>query len=141
MARDGLLWGAFARLDRDGSPRNAILAIIAVSGLIPFVGRTAVGWIVDVTTIGASIAYGYVSYCTIRVAQKEGRRWVMASGCAGLVASAVFLIYFLVPNFWVVDALATDDYETVKAKWSALSEPGAFVENTAVTSIIREICR
>ena len=117
MARDGLLWGAFARLDRDGSPRNAILAIIAVSGLIPFVGRTAVGWIVDVTTIGASIAYGYVSYCTIRVAQKEGRRWVMASGCAGLVASAVFLIYFLVPNFWVVDALATESYFILSA-WS-----------------------
>ena len=117
MARDGLLWDRLARLDRDGSPRNAILAIVAVSCLIPFVGRTAVNWIVDVTTIGASIAYGYVSFCTIAVAKDEGRRWVMASGCAGLLASAAFMVYFLVPNFWVVDALATESYFILSA-WS-----------------------
>ena len=40
-----------------------------------------------------------------------------------------------------VDALASDDYETVKAKWAALSAPGAFVENTAITSVIRERVR
>ena len=117
MARDGLLWGRLARLDRDGSPRNAILAIVAVSCLIPFVGRTAVNWIVDVTTIGASIAYGYVSFCTIVVAKNDGRRWVVASGCAGLLASAAFMVYFLVPNFWVVDALATESYFILSA-WS-----------------------
>ena len=119
MARDGLLWGKLAKLDRDGSPRNAIVAIVAVSCLIPFVGRTAVGWIVDVTTIGASIAYGYVSFCAIMVAKKEGRRWVMASGCAGLLVSAAFMVYFLVPNFWVVDALATESYFILSA-WSII---------------------
>ena len=110
MARDGLLWGRFARLDRDGSPRNAVLAIVAVSCLIPLVGRTAVNWIVDVTTIGASIAYGYVSFCTAIVARKEGRRWVVASGCAGFLVSVAFMVYFFVPNLWVVDALATESY-------------------------------
>ena len=40
-----------------------------------------------------------------------------------------------------VDALASDDYETVKAKWAALSAPGAFVENTAITSVIRQVVR
>ena len=119
MSRDGLLWGAFGRLDRDGSPRNAILAIIAVSCFIPLVGRTAVGWIVDVTTIGASIAYGYVSFCTIMTARKDGRRWVMATGVAGVVVSAAFIIYFLVPNFWVVDALATESYFILSA-WSVI---------------------
>ena len=117
MSRDGLLWGAFAKLDRDGSPRNAILAIIAVSCLVPFVGRTAVGWIVDVTTIGASIAYGYTSFCTFVVAKRERRLFVMASGCAGLAISAAFLVYFLVPNFWVVDALAPESYLILSA-WS-----------------------
>ena len=119
MSRDGLLFGPFAKLDRDGSPRNAIVAIIAVSCLIPFVGRTALSWIVDVTTIGASIAYGYVSFCTFMVARKEGRRWMMASGCAGLAVSTAFLIYFLVPNFWVVDALATESYFILSA-WCIL---------------------
>ena len=117
MSRDGMLHGAFGRLDRDGSPRNAIVAIIAVSCLVPLAGRTAVGWIVDVTTIGASIAYGYVSFCTFIVARREGRRFVMASGVAGVVVSAAFMIYFLVPNFWVTDALATESYFILSA-WS-----------------------
>ncbi|MBR5549632.1 MAG: amino acid permease [Kiritimatiellae bacterium] len=119
MSRDGLLWRAFGRLDHDGSPRNAILAIIAVSCFIPLVGRTAVGWVVDVTTVGASIAYGYVSFCTIMVARKERRRWVMATGVAGVVVSAAFLVYFLVPNFWVVDALTTESYFILSA-WSVI---------------------
>ena len=117
MARDGMLWKPLGKLDRDGSPRNAILAIIAVSCFIPLAGRTAVGWIVDVTTIGASIAYGYVSFCTFMVARKEGRRFVMASGILGLAISAAFMIYFLIPNFWVIDALATESYFILSA-WS-----------------------
>ena len=117
MSRDGLLCDAFAKLDRDGSPRNAIVAIVAVSCFVPLVGRTTIGWIVDVTTIGASIAYGYVSFCTFMVAKKEGRRFVMASGCVGMVVSAAFMVYFLVPNFWVVDALATESYFVLSA-WS-----------------------
>ena len=119
MSRDGLLWKPLGRLNRDGSPRNAILAIIAISCLVPLVGRTAVGWIVDVTTISASIAYGYVSFCTIMVARKEGRRFVMASGIAGVAVSTAFMIYFLVPNFWVVDALAPESYFILSA-WSVI---------------------
>jgi len=117
MSRDGLLWEPFSRLDRDGSPRNAIVATIAVSCLIPLVGRTAVRWIVDITTVSACIAYGYVSYCTLMVAWKEGRRYVMASGLVGVIISTVFLIYFLFPNLWVVDALAPESYFILSA-WS-----------------------
>ena len=119
MSRDGFLWPPFARLDRDGSPRNAILAIIAVSCFVPLVGCTAVGWIVDVTTIGASIAYGYVSFCTVMVARAEGRRLVVATGFAGVVVSIAFLVYFLVPNFWVVDALTTESY-FILSVWSVV---------------------
>ena len=117
MSRDGLLWEPFSRLDRDGSPRNAIVATIAVSCLIPLVGRTAVRWIVDITTVSACIAYGYVSYCTLMVAWKEGRRYVMASGLVGVIISTVFLIYFLFPNLWVVDALEPESYFILSA-WS-----------------------
>ena len=123
MSRDGMLWNPLGRLDSDGSPRNAIAAIIAVSCLIPFLGRTAVGWLVDVTTIGASMAYGYVSFCAFRVAREKGRRWVMVSGCAGVAVSAAFIAYSFVPNFWVVDAMATESY-FILAVWSII---GGFV--------------
>ena len=119
MARDGLLCGALGKLDGDGSPRNAQVAIIAVSCLIPFLGRTTIGWVVDVTSIGASIAYGYVSYCTYALAKKDGRRREMAFGIVGLAVSVSFLVYFLVPNFWVVNALATESYFILSA-WSII---------------------
>ena len=117
MSRDGLLWKPFAKLDGDGSPRNAILAIVAVSCLTPFVGRTLVGWIVDVTTIGASIAYAYVSWCAYSVARRERRPFIVASGCAGLVLSVAFLVYYLFPNFWVVDTLRAESY-LILSVWS-----------------------
>jgi len=119
MSHDGLLPEFFSKLDKDSSPRNAILVVLASSCLVPFVGRTAIGWIVDITTIGASVAYGYVSFCTFRVAKDEGRRFVMASGIIGLVVSSLFMIYYLVPNFWVVDALSTEAYFFL-AIWSIL---------------------
>ena len=119
MAHDGLLPARLAELDRDKSPRNAILFVIVLSCLLPFVGRTAVGWIVDVTTIGASIAYGYVSFCAFKVAKEEGRRFVMASGCAGLVVSVAFLMYFLIPNFWGTEVLATESY-LIMVVWSVI---------------------
>jgi len=119
MSRDGLIWSPFSRLDKDGSPRNAILAIIGVSCLIPFVGRTVVSWIVAITTIGASIAYAYVSWCALTVARREKRPLVVASGCAGMAVSLAFLVYFLVPNFWVVDALAAESY-FILSIWSII---------------------
>ena len=117
VARDGILPERFAEIDGRDGPRNAIIAIVAVSCLIPFVGRTAVGWIVDVTTIGASIAYGYVSFCALRIAWMEGKKLVVVSGVAGLLVSMAFVVYFLVPNFWVVAVFSTESY-LILAAWS-----------------------
>lgn len=119
MAHDGLLPEFFSKLDKDHAPRNAIVVILASACLVPFVGRTAVSWIVDITAVGASVVYGYVSFCTFRVAKDEGRRYVMASGVAGLVVASLFMVYYLMPNFWVVDALATESY-FILAIWSIL---------------------
>lgn len=51
--REGEMPGALTGLNAHGAPDRAIWAVIAVSVLIPFLGRTAIGWIVDVTTLGA----------------------------------------------------------------------------------------
>ena len=117
MARDGIMPQPLSRLSADGAPRNAMLFIVALSLFVPFVGRTAIGWIVDVTTIGACVAYGYVSYCAYARAKTERRRLVMASGVAGFVAAVALAVYFLVPNLWSVGAFAPESY-LVLAAWS-----------------------
>ena len=52
----------FEKCSNKGNPKNAVYFIVIVSALIPFIGRTAIGWIVDVTTLGATIIYGLISY-------------------------------------------------------------------------------
>ena len=70
MAEDRMLPRWFGRLNGNGVPRNAVLFIMALSCLIPFFGRTAVSWIVDVTTIGATVVYGYTSFTAFRCAKR-----------------------------------------------------------------------
>ena len=119
MAQDELLPSWFCKLGKSGSPKNAILFITAVSLVIPFFGRTAIGWIVDVTTIGATIAYGYASIAAFKRAKADGKKLIMVTGIIGLVMSAAFTVYLLVPNFFSATSLATESY-LILAAWSIL---------------------
>ena len=110
VAEDGLLPSWFGRLNRWRVPGNAIAFIMLLSIPIPLFGRTAIGWIVDVNTIGATISYAYTSAVAFQSAREEGNRLVQATGLVGIVSSVLFFLYFLIPNFWSVSALATESY-------------------------------
>ncbi|MBO4547243.1 MAG: APC family permease, partial [Treponema sp.] len=58
VAKDDMIPSRYAHLNKARIPSNAVRLVTTISILIPFVGRTAIGWIVDVTTIGATIIYG-----------------------------------------------------------------------------------
>ncbi|MBQ9346598.1 MAG: amino acid permease [Oscillibacter sp.] len=117
MARDNLLPEWFAKLNKNKAPENAILFVMAISIPIPFFGRTAIGWIVDVNTIGATVAYAYTSAVAYKVAKDNGNLAVQFTGMIGMVTSLLFFLYFLVPNFWTVSALTTESYLILVA-WS-----------------------
>ncbi|MBQ6928494.1 MAG: amino acid permease [Oscillospiraceae bacterium] len=119
LARDGLMPKKLSELDGNGMPRNAVLLILLVSAFIPLFGRTAVGWIVDVTTVGAAIVYAYTSACALKLARKENDRLVSACGLLGVVISLVFLLYYLIPNLLAVTALSRESY-LILALWSVL---------------------
>ncbi len=119
MARDGILPKWLGKLNKNANPSNAQIAIVAVSCAVIFLGRTTIGWVIDVTTIGASIVYGYVSYCAYVQARHEGRRLRMAVGIAGLVTAIAIALYFLLPNFWSITAFANESYMMLAA-WSVL---------------------
>lgn len=67
LSLDDILPRKISELNDQGVPANAMKLIAAISVIIPFVGRTAIGWIVDVTTIGATLVYGFVSAAALRV--------------------------------------------------------------------------
>lgn len=98
MAQAHYIPGWFGKLHpRFQTPSNAILFIMVVSIIAPFFGRTALGWIVDISALGAAIGFGYTSASAMRFAWEEGRRWVVLSGFLGLLISVFFAVILLVP--------------------------------------------
>ena len=79
------------------TPVNAILFIMAVSILAPFFGRTALGWIVDISALGAAIGFGYTSAAALKFSLQEKRRGVQVSGFLGLLISLFFAVILLIP--------------------------------------------
>ncbi|MBQ9543824.1 MAG: amino acid permease, partial [Clostridia bacterium] len=119
MSEDSLIPGPIGKLDKNGVPRGAILAILAVSAILPFFGRTAISWIVDVTTVGATIAFTFTSAAAFRTARREKKRSAEVFGIIGLVVSVLFAFEFLVPNITSVKTLATESY-FILAAWGIL---------------------
>ena len=110
MGRDRILPEGIGSVNRYGNPGQAILLIAVLSVGIPLIGRTAIGWIVDVTTIGATIVYGFVSASAWKTAKFRGDRLPARTGAAGLVIMVAFGLYLLVPNLFAAGSMETESY-------------------------------
>ena len=119
LARDKMLPKWVGELDENDVPRNAIFAILGFSIILPFFGRTAISWIVDVTTIGATITYAFTSASALKIARKENDRFHMIAAILGIIASLMFAIEFLVPNILGITTLSKESY-LILAVWSIL---------------------
>ena len=119
LSQDGMMRSWFGKLDENDVPRRAILAILAISVFLPFLGRSAISWIVDVTTVGATIAYAFASASALKTARGEENKRAVVWGAAGLVVSILFAIVFLVPNLMAVKTLSTESY-LILAAWGIL---------------------
>ena len=111
MSNGGMIPRWFGALNRDGTPANAVLFVMCVSAAIPFFGRTVIGWPVDVSNLGAAIAYGYTSAAALAVSRKNGRAFVPhAAGICGIVMAIVFCLLMLVPNYLSGSTLSAESY-------------------------------
>ena len=119
LAEDKLLPGKIGELDRNQVPRKAILCILLVSVFLPFFGRTAISWIVDVTTVGATIAYAFASASAWKEAKAQKNRFYTVMGIVGMIVSLLFALEFLVPNIVSITTMSTESY-LILAAWSIL---------------------
>ena len=113
MADDDMIPKWFGRRNREGTPVNAVLTVMCLSIPIPFLGRTVIGWPVDLSNLGAALAYGYVSAAALALLKKEkvaGHLAEKAAGWGGLVMSMVFILLMLVPNYLSGSSLSTESY-------------------------------
>ena len=117
VAQDGILPKRFAKLNDKQIPVNAILLVLLVSLPIPFLGRTAIGWIVDTTTVGATIIYGAVSVTVFKVSGQEGakRNRIISGICLPILF--VFAVFLIFPSAFGDYTLETETY-VLLAVWS-----------------------
>ena len=110
LARDGILPRKAAELSPRGLPENASFLVAAVSLVIPFLGRTCIGWIVDVTTVGATIVYGFVSAAALKFGLTERSRRSTVCGGLGLGIMLLFAFFLLLPNLFFGVSMETESY-------------------------------
>lgn len=110
MTRDELLPKFFGKLNENHTPKNAILFVMLLSLPIPFLGRTAISWIVDVNTIGATIAYAYTSAVAFAKARKAKNLKAELTGLIGCVISVIFFLYFMLPNLFAFSGMTVESY-------------------------------
>ena len=119
LGRDGVLPSSLGELNRHGVPGKAIGLIALVSALVRFLGRTAIGWIVDVTTLGATLIYGFVSAAAWKTAGFRGDRTEKKTGLIGMAIMICFGVYLLVPNLFTTGSMEPESY-FLFVVWSVL---------------------
>lgn len=77
-------------------PNWVFIAIGIISIVVPFFGRTALLWFVDLSSVGASIAYFMTCLCAYKISSFFKDR--LMSGI-GMLVSLAFLIFLLTPVF------------------------------------------
>ena len=108
--RNGSAPSFLKKINRKGNPHYAIYAIVIISSLIPFMGRTAIGWIVDITTLGATIIYGLVSYAVFKDAKANEIHSAKRTGIMGLYLMVFFGFMLLLPHLFSFSSMASESY-------------------------------
>ena len=118
-SRNQVLPSCFTDLNSRKVPMNAIRFIAVVSILIPFLGRTAMEWIIDVMNIGAIIVYGMVSAATLKKAEERGDIIEKVTGALSLAVMMWLGMYLILPDLFYIGSMNKETY-LVFMIWSIL---------------------
>ncbi|MBQ3281820.1 MAG: amino acid permease [Eubacterium sp.] len=119
LSRDKILPSKFTALSHDGIPYKAVMLVMLVSLPVPLLGRTAIGWIVDVTTVGAILLYGFVSAAAWVKAKREDDKGKALFGLVGLVIMVIFGIYVVVTSTFGDGAMGRES-QMIFIIWSVI---------------------
>ena len=119
LAKDEVMPSRFCSFNKHGIPHKAIILIAAISVFVPFLGRTAIGWIVDVTTLGATLVCAFVSAAAMKHAKSGNDQRQKISGLLGLIICIFFELYMLLPNLFGTRTLEAESF-FLFVVWSVL---------------------
>lgn len=119
LSGDRVLPARYKSLTRDGIPARALFLVFLLSLPVMFVGRTAVSWIVDVTTVGAIILYGFASAAALALARTNNDRRMILSGALGLGLMIVYGILTVIESLAGAGGLPRES-QLIFIVWSVL---------------------
>lgn len=111
MAKENVIPAWFGKLhEKYKTPANAIIFIMIIAMIAPFFGRTALGWVVDMSSLGAAIGYGYTSIAALKFAREEKNGGIQFTGILGTIFAILFVVLLLVPIKMFGCSLGTESY-------------------------------
>lgn len=111
MSRESVLPKWFGTLHtKYNTPYKSILFLMCISLIAPFFGRTVLGWLVDMSSLGAAIGYGYTSAAVMKYAKETNVKMYMITGGIGAIISVFFAILLLVPIPMLNCSLGKESY-------------------------------
>lgn len=111
MSKENFIPQIFGRInEKYGTPAYAIIFVLIISMIAPFFGRTVLGWIVDMSSLGAAIGFGYTAFSAMILAYREKNKFIMLIGSLGCFFSVVFAILLLVPIPQIDSSLSIESY-------------------------------
>lgn len=119
LSLDEILPKKISALNKKNIPAKAIILVSLVSAALPFLGRTTIGWIVDITTLGSTLIYGFVSAAAFKIARQEKRTHETVTGALGFIAMLIFGVYLIMPNILTASNLESETYFLL-ILWSVL---------------------
>lgn len=100
LGRANFIPAAFGRLHTTNkTPYVAIIFVMIVCLAAPWLGRTALEWIVDMSSVGVSVAFFATSLVTVKFFMKgeQKNNFFVFFGVLGIIVSLVFLVLLLYP--------------------------------------------
>lgn len=110
MSRAKIIPGAFSKLHpKYGTPYVGIIFTVIAALVAPWFGRQALMWVVDMSSIGVSIAYFYTCYTAFVIFKWSKNKdynpskhvlapWKKTLSLVGMLASITFIALLLVPG-------------------------------------------
>lgn len=110
MSRAKILPDAFGRVHKKyNTPYVSVIFIVLASMVAPWFGRQALTWVVDMSSIGVSIAYFYTCFTAYQLFKwkeadvkgltaEEAAPFKKLIALVGMIASVIFVLLLVVPG-------------------------------------------
>jgi amino acid transporter len=103
MGRSSALPCWFSKLHpKYNTPANAVIFVGICSMIAPWFGREVLGWIVDMSSVGAAVGFSHTSMATYKIAKSnddlEKNKILKVNAILGSIFGIGFLILLLIPG-------------------------------------------